>query len=251
MQHKKLFRTALAALFVALSPMPAQAQDTVARSYSFTPKDGMSAQFEVAIKAHMEWRAENGDPWTWGLSAVEVGDGLGSYGVRSSGHSFADLDSYDAGFGPRGLLHFTATVSPLIESVSSTLTTIDEDISNRQPSGTTLAFVTVTRFQVKPDRQAQFTEAITVASNALKESDWPGHWVWEMPISGGGMGPWVQVVGLHADWADMQEPDPPMLAVLAQAMGQNDFQDWLTSFGESIRGQEITTLRLRPDLNTN
>ncbi|MDH3222205.1 MAG: hypothetical protein OEO23_00705 [Gemmatimonadota bacterium] len=61
----------------------------------------------------------------------------------------------------------------------------------------------------------------------------------------------MQVVGLHDSWADMQEPDPPMMAVLAQAMGQGDFEDWLESLGESIREQETVVWRLRPDLSTN
>jgi hypothetical protein len=61
----------------------------------------------------------------------------------------------------------------------------------------------------------------------------------------------LQVVGLHDSWADMQDSDPPMMAVLAQAMGQGDFEDWLESLGQSIRGQEVVVRRLRPDPGTN
>ena len=62
------------------------------------------------------------------------------------------------------------------------------------------------------------------------------------------MGPYVNLVALHDSWADMQDPEPAMLAVLAQAMGQDGFNDWLSMFTSSIRGQETTVHRIRPDL---
>jgi len=240
---------AAAALVAVLLPAPTQAQQTVARSYSFVPLDGMSAQFEAALKAHLEWRVENGDPWTWSVSTLEVGEGLGEYGLRTSGHTWADMESYDLDFSPKGLQHYRATVAPLVKSVSSMITTTNEEMSNRPPTGTALAFVTITTFHVRPGRQAEFAEAAAVASQALKDAGWPGHWVWATPLSGGGMGPFMQVVALHERMSDMAEPEPPMLAVLAQAMGQNAFDEWLSDFSESTRGQETIVRRLRPDLS--
>lgn len=239
----------LTILFVALAGAPLQAQQTIARSYSIIPMDGMSAQFEAALKQHIEWRVANGDPWNWGVSVVEVGAGLGEYSLRSAGHTWADLDAYDADFGPRGLQHWMATVAPVVESVSSTITTTDEALSNRAPQSRTTAFVTITRFHIRPDRQAQFEEAIAVGTQALKDHDWPGYWLWTTPMAGPHRGPYKDVVALHTSWADMQEPDRPMMAVLAEAMGQDDFEEWLADIGESTRGQETMIRRLRPDLN--
>ncbi len=251
MRFKKLFPAAVTALVAALLVTPAQAQETIARSYSIVPKEGMAAQFEAAFKAHIQWRVENGDPWTWGVSTLETGEGLGEYSVRSGGHTWADLDAYDAEFGPQGLQHYTATVAPLVESVSSTITTVNEEISNRPPADRSLAFLAITTFHIRPDRQAQFNQALVTANQLLKDHDWPFYWVWAAPVSGGGMGPTMSVVVLHTSWADMQEPETPLMVVLAQAMGQSDFEEWQTLFGESIRGQETITRRLRPDLGSN
>jgi hypothetical protein len=249
MRPKANVFAALTTLILVFVGAPLQGQQTIARSYSIVPMDGMSVQFEAALKQHMEWRVANGDPWTWGVSALEVGEGLGEYGVRSGGHTWADLDEYDATFGQAALQHYMATVAPLVKSVSSTISSTNEANSNRPPQGRALAFVTITRFHIRPGQQAEFQAGVAAATQALKGTDWPGYWVWADPMSGGGMGPYAELVALHDSWADMEEPDPPLLAVLAQAMGQDEMQAWLTSFTGSIRGEETTVRRLRPDLD--
>lgn len=248
MRNKTSLAASAALLAVALVVTPAQAQDTVARNYSMMPKDGMAAQFEVALKNHLEWRRANGDPWTWLVSTLETGQGLGEVSVRTSGHSFADFDAYDADFGPKGLQHFQATVSPLLESVSSTIDVTNESISKRPPEGRTLGFVTVNTFHIRPHMQQQFNEVVNRANQILIELDWPYYWVWTSPVSGNDTGPQSSVVVLYENWAEMAEPDPPMLAVLAQEMGQDGFEEWLAAFNESIRGQEVYTRRIRADL---
>lgn len=69
----------------------------------------------------------------WQVSARQTS--VGRVGAARSGHTFADLDAYDAHFGQSALTHYTATVAPLVESVSSTVTTINEAISHRPPPG--------------------------------------------------------------------------------------------------------------------
>ncbi len=148
--------------------IPAHAQDaTYARRDAVTPKDGMVAQFEAALKAHVQWRNENNDPWTWGVSTVEVGEALGQFGIRSGGHSWADFDAYDAGFGPEGLVHWNATVAPLVESISSRITTANPAISNQPPAGRATAFVNIQTFQLRPGRELQFNEAVAAARTQL------------------------------------------------------------------------------------
>ena len=78
MRTKALISLVVATAAVMLTGIPAQAQDaTVARTYSVTPRDGMVPQFEAALQSHVRWRMDNGDPWTWGVSTVEVGENLG------------------------------------------------------------------------------------------------------------------------------------------------------------------------------
>ncbi len=140
---------------------------TVARSYTVTPKPGMVAQFEVALREHARWRAENGDPWDWNVSQLETGENLGTYFIRSGGHSWADFDAYDAGFAQQGLVHWNATVAPLVESLSSAIGTTDQELSKPPPEGTAYAFVNITRFYLRPGRGQEFNRLHTQATRRL------------------------------------------------------------------------------------
>ncbi|MFV1987715.1 MAG: hypothetical protein ACC682_10555 [Gemmatimonadota bacterium] len=254
MRRKALLSFGVAIFGLTLAAIPAHAQDgTIARSYTVTPKDGMVAQFEAALSAHTRWRAENGDPWTWGVNTVEVGENLGTYGIRSGGHTWADLDAYDAGFGPEGLVHWNATVAPLVASIASTISTTIPALSNLPADGTggTLAFVTVTTFHLRPGREADFNAAVAEATQILKANDFGQYSVWTVPVSGGGPGPTMSLVSLHTSWASMAEPDPTFEAILAEEMGQEAFVAWITRVGGMYRGVESQTLRLRPDLGVN
>ena len=232
--------------------IPAHAQDaTYARTYAVTPKDGMVAQFEAALQAHVRWRTENNDPWTWGISTVEVGENLGQYGIRSGGHSWADFDSYDAGFYLEGLVHWNATVGPLVQSISSAITTTNPAISNQPPAGRATAFVNISRYQLRPGRELQFNEAVASATKILKEHNFGGYWVWSSPVLGGGPGPSMSLVSFYTNWADMAEPNPTFEAIMVQALGQDGFMEWTNELGETYREVESITRRLRPDLGVN
>jgi hypothetical protein len=211
----------------------------------------MVAQFESALKAHVEWRAENGDPWSWGISTVEVGENVGDYSIRSAGHSWADFDTYDAGFAPGALVHWNATVAPLVESVGSTISTGQPSLAILPPDGTTLAFVSVTTFHLRPGREAQFTQAIEQATTILRENNFGGYAIWTVPVLGGGAGPRMSLVALHTSWADMAEPDPSFEAIMVEALGQDGFIEWADELGQTFRGTENFVLRLRPDLGVN
>lgn len=222
-------------------------ESNLARSYMVVPKDGMSAQFEAALKAHAQWRQENGDPWNWGVSTYDTGEHISAYGIRSGGHSWADFDAYDAGFGPRGLQHWMATVAPLVKSMTSTITASDQENSKLPPAGTQLALVTVTQFQLRPGREQQFQQLVSQAMEHLRDN-LPGYWVWQSPVTGGGPGPWVELVGLYPSWADMREQDPTFASIMTEAMGQDGFAKWMNDLGQTFRGVESWTQRLRPDL---
>ena len=232
--------------------IPAHAQDaTYARTYAVTPKGGMVAQFEAALKAHVQWRTENNDPWTWGVSTVEVGEALGQFGIRSGGHSWADFDAYDAGFGPRGLVHWNATVAPLVQSISSRITTANEAISNRPPAGRTTAFVNIVTFQLRAGRELQFLQGITSATKILKEHNFGEYYVWTSPVLGGGPGPSMSLVSFHTSWADMAEPGPPFAAIMGPGARPGGVMGGGGENGRSIWGRSALKHTINPALGNN
>ncbi len=222
--------------------------ETVARSYTVTPKPGMVAQFEVALREHARWRAENGDPWDWNVSQLETGENLGTYFIRSGGHSWADFDAYDAGFAQQGLVHWNATVAPLVESLSSAIGTTDQELSKPPPEGTAYAFVNITRFHLRPGRGLEFNRLIAEATEIIRDK-LEGYWVWASPTLGGGPGPYISLVGFAENWADMADPDPSFEAIMVQEMGEDGFREWATNLGLTYRGVESYTLRRRPDMD--
>ena len=227
----------------------ASGQDNLARTYNVTPQAGMGAQFETALREHAQWRTANNDPWTWSVSVAETGRSLGTYGIRSGGHSWADFDAYDAGFGPEGLVHYNTTVAPLVESTTSTISTTDVDLSRLPPDGFNLAFVTITKFQLRPGRGSQFNQLIGQANEILMEGGFPEYWVWTSPVSGGGPGPYINLVGLHSSWGDMADPDPSFDAVMMAKLGEEGFAEWWKNLAATYRGVESWTRRRRPDLS--
>ncbi len=139
-------------------------------------------------------------------------------------------------------------MTPLVESVSSDITTIDQELSNPPPAGTAYAFVTITRFHLRPGQEIEFNRLVAEATEILR-GKLPEYWVWSSPMSGGGPGPYIDLVGFAENWADMADPDPSFEAIMMQEMGQDGFLEWMTNLGQTYRGVESYTLRRRPDMD--
>ena len=207
----------------------------------------MVAQFEVALRDHAKWRAENEDPWDWSVSAHETGENLGAFSIRSGGHSWADFDAYDAGFAQQGLTHWNATVAPLVESISSAITSTNDALSNGPPANWS-SFITVTRYHLRPGREAEFNRLVAQATELVRDKI-EGYWVWSSSMTGGGPGPYMDLVSFAQNWSDMAAPDPSFEALMMQEMGAEAFQEWGTSIGQTYRGTVTYTIRRRPDMD--
>ncbi len=246
MRTKLLTSLAVAVVF-GNAPLFAQ-DNNLARMYLVTPKQGMAAQFETALRDHAGWRAANGDPWTWNVYAAETGDDLGVFVIRSGNHSWADFDAYDASFAMQGLVHWNATVAPLVGTISSGIWAMDVENSSLPAEPMQPAFVNVTTFHLRPGMEQQFIEMVNQASEILKGHGWT-NFLWESPVSGGGPGPTIDLATLHPNWADMAEPDPDFATIMIQEMGQDGFGEWMSGLGETYRGVESMTVRHRPDMS--
>jgi hypothetical protein len=243
---------ALSAVTFVLTTASTLAQTgPVARVYVFKARPGMDAQLETAVRQHAQWRKANHDPWTWNVYTSETGVDIGTFFIRSSGHSWADFDAYDRGFGPQGIVQFTANVTPLIESAASTIEVALPDSMNQlPPAGTASNLVTLTLFHIKAGMEPQFVQLAAQAVKVLKAAKWPGNWVWVSPVSGEPEpGPVVILASLYENWAAMQDPSPDFPTVMTKGMGQNGFMKWNESLNATLRSTSTMTLRFRPDLS--
>ena len=84
---------AVATLFLS-GPGLAQDAPPLAELWITVPKAGHVQEFNEALKKHVAFRSEQGDPWQWNVYTPLLGDDLGRIAVRSCCYTWADVDSY-------------------------------------------------------------------------------------------------------------------------------------------------------------
>jgi hypothetical protein len=221
---------------------------TIAMSYTITPKAGTGAGFETALKQHMEWRTENGDPWVWLVYQVETGDNLGAYIVRSAGHTWGDIDTYEASpFAPRSGTHFGATVQPLMATISNSIGVMDANNSRLPPDISTANLFQVTTYNVKPGQQFAFNAVVARFHDVISKNDYPLYYVSTTPATG--PGPAATLVFFQDDWASFADPDGRFLTFLADQLGESGAQQLFSDFGDTFTSLQSEIVRLRRDLS--
>nr|ADI23222.1 hypothetical protein [uncultured Gemmatimonadales bacterium HF0770_11C06] len=242
--------TALAtALFLCAVALPAIAQgqtENIAQAYVHTVQPERIAQFEEAVKRHVQWRKQNNDTWEWVWYQVVNGDGLGRYMVRSGNHRWADLDARYAWDDSVGAgRHFQATVGPYFESEDSSITQQDGALSRPLDDYSAITLFAVTEFDVR--LPGQFREAITKIGEGLDRGDWGRPYLWQMGANGGTTD--AALVVPAENWGELAPPAKPLPMVLAEVYGEQEASELLQQFARSIRSQNSYTLRVRRDLS--
>ena len=238
--------TALLLCVVAL-PATAQGQtEDIRQAYIHTVPLGMIAQFEEAVKQHVQWRKQNNDPWEWVWYQVVNGDGLGRYLVRSGNHRWADLDVRYAWEDRVGAgRHFASTVGPYIESEDSSIAQLDDALSRPLDDYSAITLFAVTEFDVR--LPGQFREAITKIGEGLDRGNWGRPYLWQMGANGGTID--ATLVIPAENWGGLAPPEKPLPVLLAEVYGEQEASDLMQQFATSIRSQTSYTLRVRPDLS--
>ena len=244
----RAFGFAVAASLVAVVfPGPAHGQtENIAQAYVHTVQLDMVAQFEEAVKRHVQWRKQNGDPWEWVWYQVVNGDGLGRYLVRSGNHRWADLDTryaWDDRVGAGS--HFMATVGPYIETENSTISQLDGALSRPLDDYSEITLFTVTEFDVR--LPGQFREAITKIGEGLDRGGWERPYLWQMAANGGAID--ATLVIPAKDWSELAPPERSLPMVMAEVYGQEEANELMDSLARSIRSQSNYTLKVRRDLS--
>ena len=249
MKHKLTAVATTLLLWVVAFPEAAQGQtEDIRQAYIHTVPLGMIAQFEEAVKQHVQWRKQNNDPWEWTWYQVVNGDGLGGirYLVRSGNHRWADLDVRYAWEDRVGAgRHFASTVGPYIESEDSSIAQLDDALSRPLDDYSAITLFAVTEFDVR--LPGQFREAITKIGEGLDRGNWERSYQWLMEAYGGGTTDATLVIPAE-NWGGLAPPEKPLPVLLAEVYGEQEASDLMQQFATSIRSQTSYTLRVRPDL---
>ncbi len=249
MRNPKWYLSVAVAFCLALVVQPAQSQiiDVV---YTVTPNSGNPAAFEAAFKAHIEWRKANGDPWTWEVYDVATGE-FGAYYIRSGDHSWADMDEYESGdFNAAANAHWMSTVQPTVESISSAISTMNEDIVRLPDDVTALSLFQVTEFHLKSGHEQEFVAGIQKFHEVIVGEDIPFYYVMSTLVSGG-TGPMMTLVGLSNNWAGFAsaDGDAAMGAAMVEKYGAEEAAEILAQVTGAVSWTESQILRLRPELS--
>jgi len=237
----------LVAMSVLVAAREVRAQN-IARVYVMTPAPGQQQAFEKALTAHAQWRKQAGDPWNWSVYEVVDGENVGTFVVRSGGHTWADLDAYDAGFEQQGTPRFNSDVGPLLAHMTSSTTQEDTALARLPKDEARYGLIHLTHYHVKPEHGQAFHALLAKIHKAIVDSDWPAYYAFASAVSGPD-GQDVIMAGFHGSWADFAEPDPAFDKMLADKYGEEEAGKMMETFGESVWGWDSVTLRLRPDMS--
>jgi hypothetical protein len=250
MHNTKTLATLFVALLLGLVSQDVAAQGNIAMGYTITVKDGMNDGFEAAVKQHMTWRKEHGDPWQWDTYLVVVGENLGLYGFRSGNHNWSDFDAYYVWEEESGAnAHFEATVAPYIESVSNALAEMDTDLTRMPEDGGPYNLFAVTTFHLNSGMAPAFESAITAARAAMDEHDYPMDFIISWPGLGNS-GPSVSFITPHENWADFAPPEEEIGAFLTRTLGAEEAGKIFQQFTGSFHSSDSFVAWLRRDLSS-
>jgi hypothetical protein len=244
-------RWILATLVMALLaglPTSANGQD-ITMVGVMKAKAGSEAGFEAALKAHMELREANGDPWDWTFYQVVIGKEAGAYMARSSGHSWADFDGYfGSEFAETVDPHWAATVQPLIEDSYNLVDQSNAELSRLPESMDPYTLFNATVFHLKPDQIMAFTEAIGTYKQLIEDHDFSFYWVVQSQVAGT-EGPTMALVGFAENWAEMAE-DPALEEAMMEDLGEEAAMALMQQFSGAYHYSENYIVMLRPDLSS-
>ena len=190
----------------------------IAELWVLWPKDGQAAQFEAAAKKFVAWRKQAGEPYSWTAFQPIVGDELTHYVFRSGEHHWADLDANAAWeMKAKANEQYHKDIAPLVKHIEHYITEDDLDHSNWTEAE--YRYFQVEDFKVKPGGHGAMLEALDKVHKAAVAGKFPRSYAISNTSGGeGGM----TVVFPYKSYADMQEPNPPFMKVLAQHLGSED-----------------------------
>jgi hypothetical protein len=237
------FVLVLLAAGLVSAPGLALAQDApgpIVEMWVVIPKTGQGAELNAALKKHMEFRAEQGDPWTWETYTPLLGDDLDRIAVRSCCHQWADVDAYGKWAKENSQVgaHFGEHVAPHAEKYEHYFEQIDWANSHWNAEGGPYQFYAVTEFMVKAGHETEFSAALEKMSQIAIEQGWANdqrNWVWSSTIGGKSV---VSIVIPHANFASMAGSGEDFGGFLASQLGSEKAAELMKQFSGSTWGSD-------------
>lgn len=235
--------TGLAVPAAADEPQPGP----LAKSILLLVKPDRFPQFEEALRQHLGFHRTNHDPWAWHTWQIVNGDNLGQYYLRTHGHQWQDFDA-NADLRRTDWADFLANVAPHLQSMSSTISTVEPGLSRWPAELARPALVAVTRFELTYDGFREFRAAVEKVHAAVVASGRERHYAWLRTVNGAG-GPEMTLLVPLAGWAELEPRQPPLATVIEQLYGAEAATALEQTIGATVRSISTSVVAYREDLS--
>ena len=217
------------------------------------PKQGMSMQFESAVKSHMAFRADAGDSRQWEGYSVALGSNPGLYQWRYCCYNWADQDSYIAEDADKGYsAHWFANVDQYVDHYHHYIESMDWENSNWPEDMGQDAYYGVTTWDLKQGAGPGTDEARKQLSQIAMDEGWDdagNMWLWHSRIGGS---PKLMIVTPFENFAAMEPPEQSFFEFVSEHVGSaEEAGKMFAQFTAGFTGSNYTVWAYREDLSAS
>lgn len=236
------------------APLAATAQDDAGpleEMWLLTPKSGQASEFYQALKDHMAYRSEHGDPRVWLAYTPMLGNGLSRVQVRYCCVTWADVEAYRewGAKNPDIDTHFNEHVAPYLDKAAHYFEAVDKTNSHWVDNDDYRYFA-VTEFHSKPGKRGDFAAAAEEMSQIALNQGWATKdrsWEWFKRIGGT---PVDSLVVPHVNLAELDGGDRGFFDFLVKQMGSVEAATALTQrFDASTRKRSFQIWEYQENLS--
>jgi hypothetical protein len=241
------FATLIAAP-IAAQTAPTEKPGPVASLWILWPKAGHEMQFEAAAKEHAAWRKQAGEGWVWESYQPVVGRDLSYYVYRSGEHHWADLDANEAwGMKSKVQEAFQKTMGPHVERFEHYIAVDDQEHSHWVPAED-YKYFQVIEYSLNGGAEGAVAEAIDTVHKGLMAGGWTHSYAISRTTGGEGA---LTLVFPYRSYAEMEEPKPGIMEVLAKGTGSAEAgMAAMQKFDGGMKSSNTTLYLFRPELST-
>jgi hypothetical protein len=143
---------------------------------------------------------------------------------------------------------YYATADKFIESLKVSYYLYLPDLSRPAPATMSPKLLEVMRYRVKLDRLDDFLEAMAKIKAAIEKADAPLYFDVYQLFSGGAH-PTYMFRYPRPNFAGLEPPQPPLMALLEKAYGRGEAEAVMRRLMASVESVESELLAARPDMS--
>ncbi|MEW6997071.1 hypothetical protein AADZ86_05160 [Colwelliaceae bacterium BS250] len=204
--------------------------------------------FESALKKHMQFRVNAGDPKEWNVYTQVIGEQMNQYTLRACCTNWDKIADYNAWASKSNTgKHWAQTVRKYTIAVNHYYSEVDSD-NSAWDNSKNFKYFSVDTLTPKAGEGFAVRASIKKISDAAKNMQWPESWVWHNRIGGAAQ---ISLVVGHESYADMMPAVKSFFVQLSEQMKDKaKAQSLLETYGKHFAKSEYAVYVHRVDLSS-